>query len=110
MDLKTLAERVDLEEADYQEMIDLFLRTTSQHLLQLETAVEAGDAKKVVESAHSIKGSAASLGLTDISGVARGMEANARANNLNGAERAVRTIKVEMGRIAELMLASPSKR
>lgn len=110
MDLKALAEKVDLEEAEYQEMIDLFLRTTSQHLIQLETAVETGDAKKIIESAHSIKGSAASLGLTGISGIAWGMEANARANNLNGANRAVQTIRVEMGRIAELVLASPATR
>jgi HPt (histidine-containing phosphotransfer) domain-containing protein len=106
MDLKALAEKVDLDEAEYQEMIDLFLKTTQQHLIQLETAIEAENMVKVIESAHSIKGSAASLGLVEISGIARGMEANARANNLQGADRAVQTIRAEMDRITALSSAS----
>lgn len=101
MDLKTLAEQVDLEEEEYQEMIELFLQTTSQHLHHLEAAIEKGDSRRVVETAHSIKGSAASLGLTRISGIAKGMEVNARDNNLNGADRALLTIKAEIGQIAE---------
>jgi HPt (histidine-containing phosphotransfer) domain-containing protein len=105
MDLKTLAEKVDLDEADYQEMICLFLKTTQQHLIQLETAIEMENMAKVIESAHSIKGSAASLGLIGISGIARGMEAGARANNLQEADRAVQTIKAEMDRITDLVSA-----
>ncbi len=101
MDLKALAERVDLEEDEYREMIELFLQTTSQHLLHLEEAIERGDSKKVAETAHSIKGSSASLGLTHISGIAKGIEFNARDNDLNGAQRALQTIKVEVGQIAE---------
>ncbi len=104
MNLKALAEKVDLEEGEYQEMIDLFLKTTSHHLLQMETAIERGDERKVVETAHSIKGSAASLGLARIAEISRGVEANARANNLTDADKAVQTIKSEMGQIAELVL------
>lgn len=110
MNLKTLAEKVDLDEAEYQDMIGLFLKTTSLHLIQLETAIETEDTRKIIESAHSIKGSAASLGLTGISGVAWGMEANARANNLTEAGRAVQTIKAEMERVVELVSVSSTTR
>lgn len=106
MNLKTLAEKVDLDESEYQEMIDLFLKTTSQHLVSLKTAIEMGNVTKVIESAHSIKGSAASLGLAEISSIALRVEAKARANNLQGADTAVQTIKTEMERIAEFISAS----
>ncbi len=110
MNLKALAEKVDLEEAEYQELIDLFLQTTARHLDQLKKAIETGDSGKVVESAHSIKGSAASLGLTAISGVAKGIEANAKANDLNGVQGAILTIKAEMDRIAEWVSPRLTKR
>jgi len=103
MNLKALAEQVDLDEAEYQNMIDLFLRTASQHLIQLETALKTGNPVKVMEMAHSIKGSAASLGLTGISDIAWKMEANARVNNLFGADNAIQTIKAEMEKIGELV-------
>lgn len=107
MNLKTLAEKVDLEEEEYQEMIDLFLQKTSQHLNQLKTAIARGDHGEVVQSAHSIKGSAATLGLSVISGIAWGVEANARNHNLNGAEKAIQAIQSEMERIAELISVNP---
>lgn len=110
MDLRSLAEKVDLEEAEYQEMLDLFLQTASHHLIQLETAIEAEDTRKIIESAHSIKGSAAALGLTAISGIAGGIEANARADRIRGAEEAVHTIKTEMERVSELVSACSIRR
>ncbi len=107
MDLKVLAEKVDLEESEYQEMMDLFLTHTAEHLQQLKVAIETGNRDQVIQTAHSIKGSAATLGLTVISGIARGVEINARQNNLNGAERAVQAIQAEIEQIAQLVSASP---
>ena len=101
MNMKALAEKVDLDEAEYLDLIDLFLETSSVNHVKLETGVETGDTRTVIESAHSIKGSAASLGLTEISKVASGVEADAHANNLKRACKAVETIKDELNRIAE---------
>lgn len=110
MDLKTLAEKVDLEEEEYQEMIDLFLQNTSEHLNQLKWAIRKGDHEEVVKSAHSIKGSAATLGLTVISGIAWGVEANARRHDLNGADQAVQAIQYEIERLGELASANSIQR
>jgi HPt (histidine-containing phosphotransfer) domain-containing protein len=107
MNLKALAEKVDLDETEYLDMIDLFLETSSANLVKLETGVETGDTRKVIESAHSIKGSAVSLGLTEIYEVASRVEADAHANNLKGTYKAVETIKAELNRIAE-QLSPPS--
>ncbi|MCX8117553.1 MAG: Hpt domain-containing protein [Desulfobacterota bacterium] len=101
MDLKTLAEQVDLEVEEYREMIELFLQTVTLQLHHLKAALETGDSQKVAETAHSIKGSSASLGLTQISGMARGMELKARENNLNEAALAFQTIKAEIHQIAQ---------
>lgn len=100
MDLKAMAEKVELEEEEYQELIELFLMTTSQHLFDLQGAIAQRDGRKVAETAHSIKGSAASLGLTEISGIAKGIEASAREGNLHEVERGFLAIKKEMGQIA----------
>lgn len=110
MDLRALAEKVDLEEEEFQEMIALFLQNTSEHLTQLQAAIAKGDHGEVVKSAHSIKGSAATLGLTVISGIAWGVEANARRQDLNGADQAVQAIQYEIERLVELASANSMHR
>ncbi len=101
MNLKALAQKVDLDEKDYLEMIDLFIETSHVHLLKLEMAIKRGDVKKMVESAHSIKGSAASLGLTVAYEVAKELETEARAHDLPRVVNTYQSLKTEMKRIAD---------
>lgn len=101
MNLRALAQTVDLDEGDYLEMIDLFIETSHSHLLKLEMAIKAGDLKKMVEAAHSIKGSAASLGLTEAYEMAKGLEMEARSHHLHEAIEAYHKLKNELKRIAE---------
>lgn len=101
MNLRTLAQKVDLDEKDYLEMIDLFLETSRVHLLKLEMAIKTGEFKRMIESAHSIKGSAASLSLTEAYEIARGLEREARSNHLDEAIEAYHHLRIELKRIAE---------
>jgi len=100
MDLTKMAYEVDLGREEYLELIDLFLETTSPNLTKLEVGVKTGDFRKVIESAHSIKGSAASLGLNDIFEMAKKMEMNARNHSLVDGDGTIQLIKDNLNRIA----------
>ena len=101
MDFKTLAKKLELEEDEFLELVSLFLKTSSSDLNQMQAAIKKGDAQKVAGFAHSVKGVAVTLGLTEIFEYAKEVEASARVNNLNGAMRLVKSIQQELDRIAE---------
>lgn len=101
MDIKELAENIGLDEDEYLELLELFLETTESNLNKLKSGVDASDAQQVVEASHTIKGSAANLGLEEIAEVAKGVEHNARQSSLEGAAEAVTNIKEYCGRITE---------
>ena len=93
MDVKALAEKLGLEESEYLEMTALFIEVSLSDLDRLEEGLKKADAGEVVEAAHSIKGAAVNLGLQEISDVAKDVEMNARAKNLDGAPEAVHKIR-----------------
>lgn len=101
MNLKTLAKNSELEEDEFLELVYLFLNTSSSDLNKLQAAIEKGNAQNVAGLAHSVKGAAVTLGLTEIFEYAKKLETNAQANNLKGATRLVRSIQEELDRIAK---------
>ena len=101
MDIKGLAENIDVEEDEYLELIELFLETTESNLNKLKSGVDASDNQQVIEASHTIKGSAANLGLEEIAEMAKGVELNARQSSLEGAAEAATLIKGHCGRIKE---------
>lgn len=100
MDIKRLAERLNLEEDECLELVNLFLETSESYLDKLKTGIDGCDNQQVVEAAHSLRGSAVNLGLEEIAELAKGVEENARQNSLEGAAEAVKLIKEQCGRIA----------
>ena len=101
MNLKTLAKNSELEEDEFLELVYLFLSTSSSDLNKLQAAIEKGNAQNVAGLAHSVKGAAVTLGLTEIFEYAKKLETNAQANNLKGATRLVGSIQEELDRIAK---------
>ena len=101
MDITGLSERLGLDEDEFLELVELFLEIGATDLGQLEMAVQKEDIEEVVKSSHSIKGASGNLGFTEIYEVAKGVEFNARQNNLDGANEAVGIIKKHLDRIAE---------
>jgi HPt (histidine-containing phosphotransfer) domain-containing protein len=93
MDLSNLAEKLGLDVTECEEIVNLFVDTTVSDLESLGRAIQDGDALLAVQSAHSIKGASANLGLAEISSAARDLEMNARKGILAGAGEAADVIR-----------------
>ena len=103
LNLKALADAVDLEEEVYREMMDLFAKTTYSDLGELHCAITEGNSRKAREAAHSIKGAAGSLGLKEIYGAAKTIEDKARENNLEGLTDAAADLRKRIDFIASAL-------
>jgi HPt (histidine-containing phosphotransfer) domain-containing protein len=101
MNLKKLAENLEMEEEEFWEMMELFLETSISDLSHLRLSQEKGDAIEAVRSAHSIKGAATSLGLTEIFQLAKTIEMEARGNHLDRAEEGIQALQEMLNRMAE---------
>jgi HPt (histidine-containing phosphotransfer) domain-containing protein len=84
VDLLSLAQNLELEEAEFLELVELFVEATTADLRGLLNAASKRDFKGVVELSHSIKGASINLGFTEISSLAKQIEMNARNNLLEG--------------------------
>ena len=93
MDCKAMAHSMGLEEDEFIEVLTLFVEVSESDLLNMETGLKNEDAKSVSDAAHSIKGAALNLGLTDISEIAQGVEMSAREDNLQGTFEASNAIR-----------------
>ncbi|MBW2109187.1 MAG: response regulator, partial [Deltaproteobacteria bacterium] len=83
MNINEMAAALDLEPEEFRELLEVFVETTTTDLARLESGAKAGLAQDVVEAAHSIKGAAGSLGLTETQDLAKQIEMNARQNILD---------------------------
>jgi len=103
VNIKEQAGKLDLEEEEYLELIDLFLKVGMSDLHELEFAVKQGKGEKVASAAHSLKGASANLRLTEIYDSARSLEAKGRSLDLSGAGELVQDIRQKLESIAELV-------
>jgi len=101
MNLKEMAERLEMEEPEFLDMLNLFLETALSDLGHLQSAWEKKDAIGAAIAAHSIKGAAANLGLTEIFEAAKIMEMEARSNRLDRVREWIRILRMEVDRMAE---------
>ena len=86
MDIKELAENLELDLEDFNEIFEIYMETTSSDLQELKVALRDGDAQKAHEKSHSIKGSSGNLGLNELYELAKQIDDRARVNSLNGLE------------------------
>jgi HPt (histidine-containing phosphotransfer) domain-containing protein len=82
MNLRELGEKIGLEEAEYRELVELFLETGGADCSQLKTALTGGDAGVIVKKAHTICGAAGNLGIMDLHDAAKRIELAAKENRL----------------------------
>ena len=101
MNFKELADNLGLEEEEYMELIELLIETGMSDLDKLQSAIDAGDTEKAAEAAHSLKGAAGNLGITEFSQVAREVEDNSRNGTLEGASEAAQTLREKLDSIAD---------
>jgi len=99
---KRQAEMLGLDEEEYLELIDLFLKIGMSDLNDLEFAIKEGKAEEVASAAHSLKGASANLRLSEICDSAGRLEAKGRSHDLSGARELVRIIRANLESIAEV--------
>jgi HPt (histidine-containing phosphotransfer) domain-containing protein len=82
MNFKELGENLGLEEEEYLELLELFVDHSASDLERLRTAITQGDLDQATKAAHSLKGAAGNLGLTELFETAKKVEMDARDNRL----------------------------
>ncbi len=103
MDFKQLAENLELDEAEFTELLELFSNTGGKDIARLEKAIETGNKKEAERAAHSLKGSSATLGLMAIAEKAGLLEENLREDCHEDSFRLLEGIKENMNIIKKLI-------
>ena len=101
MNLKELANHLEMEEEEFLELIELFLDTSTSDLKDLQSAVEKGEGLNAVKAAHSIKGAAANLGMAEIYELTKKIETEARGNRLDQTLESIPTLRRLLEQVAE---------
>ena len=100
MNFSEMAETIGLDEQDFREMAELFVSVGESDLDRLREAVANRNCQGVVMSAHSLKGASANLGFSDICEIAARVEADARAQRLDGAGEAIGVMERRLASIS----------
>jgi HPt (histidine-containing phosphotransfer) domain-containing protein len=93
MELNKMAEKLGLDVEDIQELLELYVETTTSDLAELKGAIEAKDAQLAHAKAHSIKGGSGNLGLHKMYELAKEIDDIARVNSLDGLESMVENLQ-----------------
>ena len=101
MNFEKLAGEIGFDKEDYLELIELFINTTPGDIAKLNTAINSGDFNAAEKAAHSIKGAASSLGLTEISNEAKKIEYAAKEDPGTIATLSADELEVILNRIRE---------
>jgi CheY-like chemotaxis protein len=88
---------------DLRELINLYLKQTTEQVAQLSTAVQVGSAQDVRKLAHSCAGASATCGMTVIVPLLRELERMGNDNNLNGASDLALKVSNEFKRIRHFL-------
>ena len=80
------------------ELIELFLADVPPQLVALREAVEADDAHSVERIAHTLKGSSANLGATEMVAICSELEDVATSSNLSRTPQLLERLEGEFGR------------
>jgi HPt (histidine-containing phosphotransfer) domain-containing protein len=91
--LVSLLEMVGGDPDFVDELIDTFLADAPRQLAELRTAVATGTAADAVRPAHSLKGTAATIGARAVEAVSRSIEEQAGDGNVDGLDDQVRELE-----------------
>ena len=85
------------------ELVDLFCSDAHPQMATLDEAVQADDAARVAEVAHSLKSSCANLGAMRLSELAKELETAGRSGSLESAAEVIEVSKIELERVTEAL-------
>jgi HPt (histidine-containing phosphotransfer) domain-containing protein len=81
------------------ELIDIFLADTPNRIAEIEQALAAGHSGNLARAAHSIKGSAGNFGATQLTALARDLEAQGKAGDFASARAGLPALRAEFARV-----------
>lgn len=93
MDFKDLASRLGFDEAEFRELVELFVTTTRSDIDKIKQSIRTGNSQDAAAVSHSIKGAAGNLGFENLFALAKDMEFKAKAENLENFETFVKDLE-----------------
>jgi two-component system, sensor histidine kinase and response regulator len=96
LDLVAALERVEGDRGLLEELLRLFAKECPNNVAEIRRAFEHEDAPLLERLAHTMKGSAASLGAKSVSEAARALEEQARSKSLDGAEAWIERLNAKL--------------
>ena len=105
LDTAVLARLREILGASLNEAIRPFLEDMPRYLIELEAAIADGNAGKLRQVAHVIKGASSNLGATALAGVAQEMELHAAAGTLSEASELLLRLRTEFAIIEPTLMS-----
>lgn len=87
------------------DLIDVFLRESPQHIVAMRKALERGDGDQLRRAAHTLRGSAANFGDCRVVTLARETEQLGRNNNLSQARGCLTALEAAVASMREDLAA-----
>jgi two-component system sensor histidine kinase/response regulator len=109
IDQKVLTQLKNLKAGLLVRIIDLYIESSPQLLLDMEQAVAQQDTNSLYKVAHSLKNSSANLGITDLTNLCRELEIKGREGDLAASVILVADIKRLYSLVAAALLGIKNK-
>ena len=103
MNITQLAGDLELHEEEYRSILELFVEASRSDLAAIKAAIATGDAQSASRAAHSLKGAAANLGLSKMSGTAHEIEEKCRDSKLHEIHEMVLSLEEHCATVERLL-------
>ncbi len=107
IDFPSVMERIGGDTSFLQELLQLYFQEFADKQKLLELALSQGDATKIKEVGHSLKGASANLSLGSLQKLGLTIETAGRQGDLEKAEEAIRALGGEFQRLKAFLDAHP---
>ena len=108
VDMERLNSMVDGNPGDLRELVELYLKQTTQQIAQLQAAARANNADEVRRVAHSCAGASATLGMTRLVPMLRDLEKQGASGTLTTAAQLCENTAREFKLIQNFLTALPA--
>ena len=108
VEMDRLNSLVDGDPGSMRELVELYLKQTTQQITQLEAAVRANNADEVRRVAHSCAGASATLGMTRLVPMLRDLEKQGASGTLTTAAQVCENATREFKLIQNFLAALPA--
>ncbi len=101
MNFKDMASKIGVDEADFKELLEMMVDVSIADINNFETELAVENYIGAAMAAHSIKGAAGNLGLTDIFTVAAELEKGAKMSDKSQMPEKIAFLKQQLNKISE---------